>query len=1167
MSDVDLRTWPYLGKYTHPMQKPTREILGREHEMDTINAALHRPELCNVMLIAEAGAGKALANDTPIPVLDSGRLYKPISEIKVGDTVFDERGLSCRVKGVYPQGRIAAYRVIFEDGSIIVCNDSHIWRVRYETDADFRDMTLSEMLRKSARRGVFYVPVNGALQKPFTGIFCDIRQQGYDCIDVFKGTLMTEESIESEYFDILNGSIQQRQAFLHGILMRLGYYGNKEPWPPYYVDCSTMFLFARFVKELMDSLGIRTRLVKTAEDTYSLYVLNIADLRICLPLPGVPIGAVMSHRPTEQLRIDKIERLDEDVDMTCIYVDSPSHLFQAGKCHIVTHNTAVVQGLMMKDKERLYLEVDLAKMIADLRDSNEMANRLKQLFDEAQSYREQTGRELVLFIDEFHQIVQLSAAAVEALKPILADSGVRGIRVIAATTTEEFIQWIRPNLPLQERLQRINLPVVDEETTIAILRKMSETYGVDDQFYNDYMFHKIYEYTNRYIPASVQPRKSLKVLDAMIGWYRSQNKPLDEKLLAEVIQESENVKVDFVVDAVNIKKRLDEKVLAQDYATEVLSRRLQVCSAGLNEPNRPMGTFLFTGSTGVGKDLWDETPIPVYNQAEPVKRNGDLMVGDYVFNREGKPVQVTGVFKQGKKRLYCVTLADGRTLYTGREHLWSYSNVGGKGGTYWRTATTEDLMLKLQSNKGRYVIPMNKPVQYDKRKYRISPYNRGMELAAKNSREIPAEYMYGSIEQRWDLIRGIFDVGGVVAKPDRLNLTFTSSSETFIKNLASVIYSLGVSCTIKSAVKGVSSGDNKVSNAYKHTVEVKCSAADKLRFFTRQDALQTISEGVKRDNARINKKHYDVIMIKSIRELDFEYDTTCIMVDDEEHLYQAGDYVVTHNTEMTKQLAKILFDDERALIRFDMTEYANADSMERFRKELTDRVWARPYSIVLLDEIEKANGAVTRILLPVIDDGRLIDSNNREVTFKNSYLIFTTNAGNEIYKTISQYNASDEGSAAIINRYIKLIRRSLSDATGENKFPPELLGRIGDNIVPFQPLSEATQKQIVRNRIADMQNRIMNLHGVRVAIDKKVVQYLVEDMLDTQADSGGARAVLSKLNTEILPEIAGYILAHPNTRKIGVKVMGEMMSDNKNKLESDAYIKIVPLSSVHGQQM
>ena len=1144
MATVDLKNWEFLGAYTHPIQKPTREILGRDKEMQSINASLNRPELCNVMLIAEAGAGKALANNTLIPV-PTDEVYKPIGRLKVGDMVYDDKGYPTNVIGVFPQGKCKAYKLTFEDDSVIVCNDEHIWNVRHQSEAGFVNLTLAEMLEKDSRDGAFYVRNNGGVRRPIRTLPQDAYQAG------FEFGSESVRPIRNEYFA---AHLMQRRSFIHGVMDACGVleiYGHNAAF------CMSFKseLARNSFDDFCNSVGLRTKYGPSALSQYSLRLLNIADLSSYLPLKALDATIVNRRvritRETSQIRLVHVEKLFREEEMTCIYVDSPSHLFQAGMGHIVTHNTAVVQGLMMRDTERQYLEVDLAKMIADLRDPNEMANRLKRLFDEAQEYREKTGQELVLFIDEFHQVVQLSAAAVEALKPILADSGVRGIKVIAATTTEEFIQWIKPNLPLQERLQRINLPVMDEDTTVSILKAAAKTYGVDNQFYNDYMFHKIYEYTNRYIPASVQPRKSIRILDAMIGWHRASGKKLDENLLAEVIQESENVKVNFSVDAVNIKKNLDEKVLAQEYATTVLQHKLQVCSTGLNNPNRPMGTFLFTGSTGVGKDLWDETPIPVYDNTGQVlmKRNGDLMVGDFVFNKDGKPVKVTGVFHQGIKPLYEVKLADGRVLHTGPEHQWLYKNVGGRGSTYWRTITTVALMEKLKKASSKFVIPMNKAVEFPKRDFARPPYELGASLDV-NSPGIPEEYMYGSVEQRWDLVQGLFDSHGSIGIPSRPQLSYTAGNEKLCKDVASLLYSLGVSCKIKNIFKK------------KYTVVVRCHTVDKLRFFRSDYKLEQIGLAVKADAEKANRPCFDEIGIKSIRPLDTEEPTTCILVDDEEHLYQAGDYVVTHNTEMTKQLAKLLFDDERALIRFDMTEYANADSMERFRKELTDRVWARPYSIVLLDEIEKANGAVTRILLPVIDDGRLIDSNNREVTFTNTYLIFTTNAGNEIYKTISQYRASDEGSAAVVNKYNKLIRRSLSETTGDNKFPPELLGRIGDDIIPFQPLSEATQERIVQMKLKSLADRLLSLHGVRAKFDKKVIQYLVEDTLDTQADSGGARAVISKLESEVTSAIAGFILAHPEVRNIGVRVEGEMMSENKGQLESSAFIKVVAIRSM-----
>jgi ATP-dependent Clp protease ATP-binding subunit ClpA len=527
--------------------------------------------------------------------------------------------------------------------------------------------------------------------------------------------------------------------------------------------------------------------------------------------------------------------------------------------------TALVQGTMERDADRLYLEVDLARMIADCQnDTNEMAAKLKMLFSETEQCVDNEGQEIVLFIDEFHQVVQLSAAAVEALKPLLADSGTRGIRVIAATTLEEFNQFIAPNQPLVERLQRINVPEPDEDATVEILKNMAKTYGVDNLFYDDHVFHMIYEYTNRYIPANSQPRKSIKVLDAMVGWHRAENRKMDDRLLADVIQESEDVNVAFRVDASTIKERLDEKVLAQQYATSQIERRLQLCVADLNDKSKPMSTFLFTGSTGVGK------------------------------------------------------------------------------------------------------------------------------------------------------------------------------------------------------------------------------------------------------------------------------------------------------TEMTKQLAEILFQDQRRLLRFDMTEYANDDSLERFRDLLTTRIWEHPYSIVLLDEIEKACSAVTRLLLQVLDDGRLTNRNNREVSFTNCYIVLTTNAGSEIYKTIAQYGESnsEKDMEIIAKKYDKLIRRSLSETSGDNRFPPELIGRI-DVMVPFQPLSRDTMSNIVKMKLRKLKEQVRARHGVHLVIDKDVIRYLVEDNLSTDSDSGGARIVMSKLETEVTTNVARYINEHPFASRIAVKVDGDMAIDNKRQLESRASIKVL----------
>ena len=894
--------------------------------------------------------------------------------------------------------------------------------------------------------------------------------------------------------------------------------------------------------------------------------------------------------------------------------------------------TMLVQGTMIRDSNRIYLEVDLAKMIADLNDPNEMAAKLKQLFDETADFGKNEGKELVLFIDEFHQIVQLSPAAVEALKPLLADSGTRGIRVIAATTYIEFRKFIAPNQPLVERLQRINLNQPDKEMTVEILKGMAKRYGVMSSFYNNHIFEMIYEYTNRYIPANSQPRKSILILDAMVGWHRSEGRPMDLKLLADVIYESEGVNVAFRVDATNIKKELDKHVLSQHFATSVIEERLQICVADLNNKSKPMSSFLFTGSTGTGKSTTCSTLIPVYAKDASIshKLAGDVEVGDYVFDRNGCPTKVLGVFPQGKRDVYRVTLDDGRTLDVSDNHLWAVcpsENIEGEGYTIYTTKTLIDKGFETKS-----FIPMNGAVEWPACDYVIDPYVIGVSIGngfltsedayivscddefvinkisglicagsydkisccfeqrvkydsdylwyfytnktnvqlkdicgnlpemyqkPLNERRMPRAYMTGSVDQRWSLIQGLFDTNGSIQfeNGEDCNLTYSTCSKDLAYDVQELLYSLGVSSEVNVCHREhCEHGQTCFVDEY--VLYVRSRNADKCKYFSSPCKLEALKSVC--DVSEQCKKFFDCVGIRSIEKLDYQDEMVCFYVDNDEHLYQAGQYIVTHNTETTKQLARILFNDERRLIRFDMTEYANADSLERFREELTARVWERPYSIVLLDEIEKACAPVTRLLLQVLDDGRLMDENNREVSFSNAYIVITTNAGSEIYKTIAQYNVDDTGSGKQMKKYNKLIRASISATTGANKFPPELLGRI-DMIVPFQPLSEATQKEIVKMKLRKLIDEVQAKHNVELRISGKVVDYLVEDNLDTDSNAGGARAVMSKLESEVTTAVARYINSHPNSRKIGVGVEGQMASDNKNQLESEAYIRVSSL--------
>lgn len=902
--------------------------------------------------------------------------------------------------------------------------------------------------------------------------------------------------------------------------------------------------------------------------------------------------------------------------------------------------TTLVQGVMLADTKRSYREVDLARMISELPNPDEMAARLKILFDEAEHYSKDQGHQLVLFIDEFHQVVQLSAAAVEALKPVLAASGVRGIRVIAATTFEEFRKHVSPNQPLVERLQRINVGEPDRKTTIAILRDMSKRYEVDLHFHDDHMFELIYDYTNRYVPASSQPRKSILVLDSMVGWHRLTSRSLDKRLLADVLFESQGVNVTLRVDAAKIKSRLDKMVLAQDAATAVVARRLQLCVADLHDKTRPMSSFLFTGSTGTGKGTLVSERIPVCTEDGSVswKLAGDLVPGDRTFKRDGSPQEVLGVFPQRVQDVYEVFLSDGRSLVTDGPHLWGvypFKKDRTRGLTVLSTETLMQRLAEGDFRKARYSIPMNQAVRWPERNLPVDPYALGVivaegcltktvpaltissddewivakvagligatgydgkqmhkdrndgagnynwvffsrgaarrgvariqkkdvvgqfpELMNRYSKErsIPEVYMTASVEQRWELVRGLFDSDGSIGQAvvGLFDVAYSTSSAVLAEQVRMLLLSLGVGARVHWSDRD--NGTGSVSREF--TVRVRSSNQAKTRFFS----LPCKLEIAERARKVVRKHHwdYDYVDIVKIEKLGRQEKTVCIYVDDDEHLYQAGEFVVTHNTELTKQLARLLFGDaQRHLIRFDMTEYSQNNSVNQFKSELTNRVWANPFSVILLDEIEKAASSVTRVLLQVLDDGRMSDDNGRQVSFLNAYIVMTTNAGAEIFETIGHYASSDDGSGRELLRYEKAIRRSISSTTGDNRFPPELLGRI-DAIVPFQPLSRATQQNIVMMKLGRLRDELLTKHDVRLSVDNKVVQYLIEDRGDVDASAGGARSAIARMTDEVVTAIATFINTYPNERSIKVAIQGELVSDNKLKLESDAYVMVTP---------
>lgn len=1231
--------YPMLRDFAAKLASPAREIVGREIEKISLMSSLARPEMCNVILLAPPGTGKAHPNDELIPVADE-RGYVRVGLLKVGDRVFDEHGEPVTVTGVFPQGMKREYVVVTNHGDRVRCNDEHLWTVRSVGDAEGAQQTMS--LREIMDAGladsdgapIWQLPASGALVRqsrilPVDPYVCGALLGWGVRIDE-RGYVTVPHEMPDEVFAVIedhmgwervygSGDSGERSTFInratgkrltpdevmtHPVMTSVIVKPENQRHIPYTYITSSVKDREAVLRALRDSESYRL-----SQGAAWVIDADMRELERSLDATGDMIAEVIET--------------DREVEMTCIMVDSETHLYQVGRGHVVTHNTVLVQSCMQDDPERIYLEVDMAKMIADLSNPEEMAARLKALFDEAESFSRSEGREIVLFIDEFHQVVQLSAAAVEALKPLLAASGSRGIKVIAATTYDEFNAHIASNLPLVERLARINIPQTDREVTIAILKGMAKKYDVDEGIFDDSLYEQIFEYTNRYVPASVQPRKSIRVLDAMVGRHRYLGERMDKALLATVLKIEFGVEVEIDVNAAKIKAELDRRVFSQDFATTSIARRLQLCVAGLNDQSKPMSSLLFTGATGVGKATTDSTRVPVFSEDGSVawKLAGDLVAGDYVFARDGSPTKVLGVFPQGERDVYRVTLADGRILDVSDNHLWAVYPRGeslDQGPTIYSTQTLMDQGLVTRLSDGReyvnYVVPMNQPVQWPVIDLPLDPYALGAliangSLANKtltflsgdediaegigqaigavswdrsssrsytwqfnedvawrdnttrrirtesvfvnelrpligtmvSERFIPKRYLCSSIEQRWALVQGLFDCdGSIEARGDGYyDVVYKTGSQLLAEDIRTLLFSLGIGCSIIG-----------------HEIYVKVSHVDKHLFFRLSQKKMNLAI----EAQSVSKQHgkqFDYVGIRSIEKLDAKESMTCIYVDNDEHLYQAGDFIVTHNTEITKQLAKILFgDDQRHLIRFDMSEWGRDDSVDLFREELSRQVWATSHCVLLFDEIEKASPLVVRLLLQVLDDGRLSDKDGRQVSFLNTYIVLTTNAGSEIYRTIGEYNADDHGSEASMREYEKVIEESIKSTDG-GKFPPELLGRI-DAIVPFQPLSRPTLRKIMMKKLSALKADVKRKHGIDLTIDKRVVDFLVEDESRSDSDAGGARDMVRRMQRYLSTEVAAFINEHPEERVIAAKIDGTLRSEDVTILKSDARVVVLP---------
>jgi len=224
-------------------------------------------------------------------------------------------------------------------------------------------------------------------------------------------------------------------------------------------------------------------------------------------------------------------------------------------------------------------------------------------------------------------------------------------------------------------------------------------------------------------------------------------------------------------------------------------------------------------------------------------------------------------------------------------------------------------------------------------------------------------------------------------------------------------------------------------------------------------------------------------------------------------------------TELAKALAELLFDDERSLIRIDMSEYMEKFSVQRLigappgyvgydeGGQLTEAVRRHPYSVILLDEMEKAHPDVFNILLQVLDDGRLTDGQGRVVSFKNTIIIMTSNVGSQFIAGAGAEGFNEES------------RKQVMEAL-RSSFRPEFLNRI-DDVVIFQPLGLEDIEHIVDIQLKDVRSRLAN-ERMTLELSEAAKQSLALDGLDPVY---GARPLKRLIQRRVVDQVANLIIA------------------------------------------
>ena len=649
--------------------------------------------------------------------------------------------------------------------------------------------------------------------------------------------------------------------------------------------------------------------------------------------------------------------------------------------------TAVVEGLAQRIvagdvpttlQNKKLISLDLGSMVAGSKYRGEFEERLKSVLQEIKN----ADGQIITFIDEIHTIVGAGAAegsmdAGNMLKPMLA----RGeLRLIGATTLDEYRENIEKDPALERRFQQVFVGEPSVEDTIAILRGIAPKYEAHHKVtIGDDALVAAATLSNRYISGRQLPDKAIDLVDEAASHLRMELDSSPEEI-DELQRQVDRLKMEKSYLLGNPKDDAAAQK-AENELDESAKERLDDLNKEIADKSEKLNGL---------KARWD------------AEKNGHNRIGDL------------------RKKL--------DELRTQAER---YEREG-------------DLAKSSAINYGEIPAIQKEIAQAEQN-----------EATAKNSAAGGADGGLG---------------GDIPMVPDRVD---ADSVAEIVSDWTGI------------PVGRLMQGEN----------EKLLTMEDYLgkRVIGQKEAIQAVSDAVRRSRAGIS---------------DPNRPTGSFLF-----LGPTG----VGKTELAKALADFLFDDEKAMVRIDMSEYMEKASVSRLigaapgyigyeeGGQLTEAVRRRPYSVVLFDEVEKANPEVFDVLLQVLDDGRLTDGQGRTVDFKNTILIMTSNLGSQF---LVNTELDDEAK-----------KKAVMDAV-HMQFKPEFINRL-DELVMFHPLTREELGGIVDIQVAQVSARLA---------DRRIKLDVTDSARDWLANTGydpayGARPLRRLVQTEVGDQLARMLLA------------------------------------------